>query len=291
VTSTDAAIGSCSAWEIRSAATNRGSAVSSARIAISVAQAGHSVGEHRDGLRAADRVDLVHAEQVADREDVRVWQPTELRLRRARHGDRADAGDLSRHHVHQHAGRERREPAGNVEPHPTHRHQPLLDDGAGRQFHVDRNAGRLGLRHRPAARDRFGERGANLGRETGLGLRQGVRRDAETARHHMVEALGVLGERGGPALGHGLDDRAHLRHRGVHVELRARQHAAVVRGAGSAQVDGSQHHPILFGRDPTPFSRAPRGHPSAQTLPKSAEATEISGARTSFGSVCAEVDG
>ena len=43
VTSTDAAAGSCSAWLMRSAATCTGSAVSSARIAISVVPASESM--------------------------------------------------------------------------------------------------------------------------------------------------------------------------------------------------------------------------------------------------------
>ena len=104
VTSTEAAIGSCSAWLIRSAATYAASAVSSARMAISVGPASESmpddaleqslgrdgvdvagsgdqvdaaagtgaVGEHGDRLGAADGVDLVDAEQLAGREDRRV---------------------------------------------------------------------------------------------------------------------------------------------------------------------------------------------------------------------------
>ncbi len=43
VTSTEPAIGSCSAWLIRSAATNAGSAVSSASTAISVGPASESM--------------------------------------------------------------------------------------------------------------------------------------------------------------------------------------------------------------------------------------------------------
>ena len=43
VTSTEAALGSCSAWLIRSAATNEACAVSSARIAISVVPASESM--------------------------------------------------------------------------------------------------------------------------------------------------------------------------------------------------------------------------------------------------------
>jgi hypothetical protein len=43
VTSTEAAIGSCSAWLIRSAATKRGSAVSSAITMISVGPASESI--------------------------------------------------------------------------------------------------------------------------------------------------------------------------------------------------------------------------------------------------------
>jgi hypothetical protein len=42
----------------------------------------HAVGEHGDGLRAPDRIDLVHSEQAACGEDGGVWQTTVVTLSR-----------------------------------------------------------------------------------------------------------------------------------------------------------------------------------------------------------------
>jgi len=85
---------------------------------VDVARPGHDVGrgavlgpvgEHRDRLRAADCVHLGHAEQRAGRQDRRVRRSRQaggrarvLALRRRGHGDRTDAGDLRRDHVHHH---------------------------------------------------------------------------------------------------------------------------------------------------------------------------------------------
>ena len=51
-------------------------------------QAGHTVGEHRDRLRPADRIDLIDSEDVAEREDIGVRQAAELDLRRRGERDR-----------------------------------------------------------------------------------------------------------------------------------------------------------------------------------------------------------
>ena len=90
-----------------------------------VADAG-AVREHGDRLSTADGVHLVHAEQRAGGEHAGVG-PAGLFLRRAGDGDRADAGDLGRHHVHDHAGRIHREAAGDIQPDPGHRHPTLGD--------------------------------------------------------------------------------------------------------------------------------------------------------------------
>ena len=54
-------------------------------------------------------------------------QPAELLLRRREHRDRLDAGHLRRHHVHHHAGRVDRQPAGHVQPDPADRDLALGD--------------------------------------------------------------------------------------------------------------------------------------------------------------------
>ena len=169
MTSTAAASVSCSAWLIRSAATCTGSAVSSARIAISVGPglgvdadaaleqplgggdvdvagpgdelAGRAllgaVGEHRDRLGAAGRVHLVDAEQRAGGEDRRVRQAAEL----AACGGEATASDvdarlLRGHDVH-HDGRRVDGPAArDVQADPLDRHPPLGDGAAGHDLGV-----------------------------------------------------------------------------------------------------------------------------------------------------------
>ena len=162
VTSTAAAITSCSAWLIRSAATCTGSAVSSARIAISVGPASESmpitaleqplgrgdpdvagagdhggarallgaVGEHRHRLGAAHGVDLVDAEQRARGEDERVRQPAELGLGGRGDRERGHARLLGGHHVHDHAGGVDGPAARHVQPDPLDRHPPLGDRAA-----------------------------------------------------------------------------------------------------------------------------------------------------------------
>ena len=226
VTSTAAASGSCSAWLSRSAATYAGSAVSSARIRISVGPASESmptrplssrlavtvqiepgpvtrstrahgpdaVGEHRDRLRAADGVDLVDAEQRARRQDRRVRQAAVVLLRRGRQRDRADAGDLGGHDVHQHAGDQRRDAAGHVEPDPVDRHLAVGDPGARRRARWPRPA-RARPRRWPAAggstppaRPGCRGRGAasaslqRLGRHPDVGLGRRRRTAADSSR-------------------------------------------------------------------------------------------------------------
>ena len=61
-----------------------------------------AIGERRDGLRAADAIDLVDAGEMRGGQHQRI----ELAVRRRHHHDDArHAGDLGRHGVHQHRGR------------------------------------------------------------------------------------------------------------------------------------------------------------------------------------------
>ena len=192
VTRTAAASGSCSAWLIRSAATYAASAVSSARIAISVGPASESmptrplrsrlavttqmlpgtghqvdasaradaVGEHRDRLGAADGVDLLDAQQRARREDRRVRQSAVVLLGARGQRDGADAGDLGGHDVHQHAGDERGESAGDVEPDAVDRHLAVRHRGSGTELGRDVLL-ELGLAGDPQPADRLLQAGAD----------------------------------------------------------------------------------------------------------------------------------
>jgi hypothetical protein len=46
------------------------------------AQVGDAVPEHGDRLRATDRIDLIDAEDLAERQDAGMWQSAKLNLRR-----------------------------------------------------------------------------------------------------------------------------------------------------------------------------------------------------------------
>ena len=272
VTSTAAAIGSCSAWLSRSDATYAGSAVSSARIAISVgpglgvdaddaleqplgrdgvdvAGTGHqvdlaaragAVGEHRDRLGAADGVHLVDAEQRAGRQDRRVRQPGAL-LRRRGQRDRLDAGDLGRDDVHDHAGHERRDAAGDVEPDPLDRHHPLADRAAGHDLGGDVLL-ELGLAGGPQPADGLLEPGADRRVELLESAPRAPRRGrrCRSARPGRTSA-GVLGDRLDPAMTHGVADRPDDVEGGLDVERGTGHHGAVVRDGLAPEVDTADH--------------------------------------------------
>ncbi len=116
-----------------------------------VALAG-AVGEHRDRLRAAHPVDLIHSEQGAGGEDGRMRIPAVLPLRWRGHRQRSDPGKLGRYDVHDDAGGVDGQPARNVQADPADRAPPLADGAAGNHLrhHV---VPALILVHPPGARD------------------------------------------------------------------------------------------------------------------------------------------
>ena len=146
------------------------------------AQALDAVGEHRDRLSAADGVDLVDAQQVAQAQDGRVRQPAELCARRGGHREGADAGDLRGHDVHQHAAGQRREAAGHIETDARHRDGLGLDHGAGCDLGADQVRRPLGLGDLAAPADGLGEGRAHLGVEL-----------VGAARQHLGRYTQVLG--------------------------------------------------------------------------------------------------
>ena len=94
------------------------------------AQLGVAVGQQRDRLRAADRVDLVHPEQLRRRPG---WSGAAGRRSPAAAASRPPAtatpAACAGHHVHHHRGRVDRDAARHVQADPVHR-QPLLGDRA-----------------------------------------------------------------------------------------------------------------------------------------------------------------
>ena len=120
-----------------------------------------AVGEHRDRLGAADGVDLLDAEQRARGQDRRVRQAAVLLLRGRGQRDRADAGDLGRDDVHEHAGDQRRDAAGHVEADPVDRHLAVGDPGAGAEL-GGRVPLQLGLAGGPQPADRLLQPGPDV---------------------------------------------------------------------------------------------------------------------------------
>jgi hypothetical protein len=85
--------------------------------------------EQRHGLGPAGRVDLVHPEQRAGRQDRGVRQAAVVALGRARDGERRHAGHLRGHDVHHDAAGVDRAATGHVEAHPLHRQEPVTVPG------------------------------------------------------------------------------------------------------------------------------------------------------------------
>ena len=222
---------------------------------------GVAVGEHRDRLGAADGVHLVDAEEGAGGEDGRVGVPRQLAgvllLRRAGDGEGADAGELRRDDVHDHAGRVDGQAAGHVEADPVDRDPPLGDRAAGDDLGRRVGALLVGV-DQPGATDRLLEGGPQRRVEPVEGVLQHLGRDPQVLRPDAVELLAEVAQRVRPAMPDVLDDRADLVQRRLDVELGARQRGP--QGAhlerASPQVE-SGHHGVKsrFRPDPRPDAR------------------------------------
>jgi hypothetical protein len=200
------------------------------------------VRQHRDGLGAADRVDLVDPQECARREDRRVREAAVLALRRAGHHERRDPGLLRRDDVHHDRRGVDRQPAGDVEPDAAHGEPPLAHLRAGGEVHARVDGPLCGV-HEPDPPDRLLERGADRGVEVGEGVRQRGDRDAQVLRTDPVEPLREVAECSSAALADVREDRGDHLGRAGHVELRTRQdrrQLSVVERA-AAQVETGDH--------------------------------------------------
>jgi hypothetical protein len=161
----------------------------------------------------------------------------------------ANPGDLRRHHVHDHAGGQRCEPAGDIEPDPADRDHPLADQRAGRQLDLDGRRAELRAADSASTFDSGLEGGAELRVQPFGRRRQLRRRHPERLRHDLVEGQRILSERLNPALGHRRADGPDHLDRGRDVELGPRQHGGIVQGlAGgqpAAEIDQAKHQAIL----------------------------------------------
>ena len=203
-----------------------------------------AVGEHRDRLGSPDGVHLLDAEQRAGGQDRGVRQPAVVLLRGGGQRDRPDAGDLGGHDVHQHAGHQRRQAAGDVEPDPVDRHHPLGHRGAGGHVGGDVLL-ELGLAGGAQPGDGLLETRAHVGVQVLEGGRERRRRHPDVVVDDPVELRGELQDRVDPADPDGLADRMHRGDGGLDVELGARHGGAVVDGlavgACPPQVDAADH--------------------------------------------------
>ncbi len=197
-----------------------------------------AVRQHRHGLRPADGPHLVDAEQRARRQHDRVRQA--VGLRRARHGQALDAGDLRGDDVHDDAARVGDAAARHVEADPADGH-PALGDGGALDDLDDLVVAQLRGADGAGPAGGLLESGAHRRVELLQRLREGGGRHPQVLELHAVEALGRLAHRGLAPVPDGLDDRPHLVHRGRHVERRPRQQRPRVGVAAATQVDAGQH--------------------------------------------------
>ena len=222
------------------------------------AETGHPMGEHRDRLGPADRMDLLDPEHVAQCEDVRVRPAAEPGLRRGCDGDLPDPSHLSGDDVHYHAGGQWGEPARNVETDTFDGDVAQPYPGALGQ---DRGGGVgivfQGFGNQASAPDGLLEGLPEFRVELFGGLSQHPSRDSEGPGNHAVKALRVLDER----LGAPVTDRvAHLpdsSHGARDVQLCPRNMGAIV-ALDACQVNRSKHGRSVYRRDPPGFRRRRR---------------------------------
>ena len=199
-----------------------------------------AVGEHRDRLRATDRVDLVDPEQRARREHQWVRQSAELRLRRRGDRQRRHPRHQGGYGVHD-DGRGIGDPAaGDVEPDPADR-DPALGDGRARAPRRRRRRPAAGHGRRwCSARPPPPAPSAPPGRGRASASARAVGGHPQVGELHLVEPRGRLAHRRGAAVPDRLDDRPDLLDRLRHVERGPGQLAAEVGVASAAQVDAPQ---------------------------------------------------
>ena len=191
-----------------------------------------AVGEHRDRLRAARGVHLVDAEQRARGEDGRVRQPAELLLRGRGDRERADAGLLRGHDVHDHAGGVDGLAARDVQADPLDGHPPLGDGAARHDLRGHVGAALVAVDEAGAA-DALLQRVTHGRVEVVEGLPDRLGGHPRGRELHAVETRGVLPYGRGSAMSHVVADRPHLLQGGLDVELGSRQHGAQVARAGT----------------------------------------------------------
>ncbi len=168
-----------------------------------------AIGEHGDGLGAADRVHLVHAEDGAGGEDGLVRQSIGIvAARRSRDGEGFDAGGLGRNDVHDDGARVHGLATRHVQADALHRNPAFGDAGAFGQVGVERGR-HLGSGHGAATAHGFLDGGTHLGVELVDGRLHGLDRHAQVLRTDMIELLGEIAQGRSAAGLHVIEDRLH----------------------------------------------------------------------------------
>ena len=182
-----------------------------------------AVREHGQGLRAADRVHLLHAEQRARGEHGRVRQAAVVGLWRGGHRNRGDPRDLRGHHVHHDGGGIGDQAAGHIDPGPADRDVPAgHGETLGRRDHGV-GARHLGLMHEPGPAGGLLQRGGHGRVEVARGLVERFAGHARGGQVDSVEAGGVLAHRRGAPAADVLAHRPDLLGGRRDVEHRTRQ--------------------------------------------------------------------
>ena len=168
-----------------------------------------AIGEHGDGLGAADRVHLVNAEDGAGGEDCLVGQTVGGRLaRRGGDGERFDAGRLGGHHVHDDRAWVHGLATGHVQADTLDGDPTLRDTGAGRQISVE-VLRHLGCGHGAAAADGLFDGGAHFGIKLVKRLLHRFSGYAQVFRTHVVEFLLEVTQGRSTAVTDIVEDRTH----------------------------------------------------------------------------------
>ena len=216
------------------------------------------VREHRDGLGAARRVDLVDAQQRAGGEDRGVREVAEGGLRRGGDRQSLDAGLLRGHHVHHHGGRVDGPAARHVEADPLDGHPALGDGAAGDDPHRRVGAPLVTVDETGPA-DRLLQRRANGGVQLLQRPAQGLGGHPQALQPYAVELLRGLDHSGCATMPYVLAEGPHLLQGGLDIQLGTGQQVTVDSGrrragggrlslrpgagGGTTQIDSGDHTP------------------------------------------------
>ena len=168
-----------------------------------------AVSEHGDGLRASDRVHLVHAEDGAGGEDGLVRQTVGVvAARRGRNRQGFDARCLGRHHVHDDGARVDGLATRHVQSDALHRNPAFGDACAFGQIGVERR-GHLGRGDGAAAAHGLLDGGTHFRIELVERGLHGLGRHTQVLRANMVELLREITQGRSAAGLHVVKDRLH----------------------------------------------------------------------------------